>query len=526
MNIVRDRLLRKGDYVYGSFVKPEVVDGFINGVNPGDRKDVLGRFPFSEMSVNEAVGFAREGFRQWRRVPLHDRANAVRRFRDQVARYQEQISQLVTRETGKPIWESRQEVLATIRAMDLFLDEGADRLAPHVLDELGARSDRMPRGIVAMLTPYTFPVLLAGVQSAAAVLAGDVVVYKPSKFTPGVGQLLAELWDGCRLPRGVINMVQGPGAVVGQRLVQHPDLDVLLFTGRYETARAIRQLTTSRVGLPMMLHCGGKACAIVLEDAEPDRAVYEVMVGAFLTAGQRHNSTARVIVTEGIFDTFVDRLVRQTARINVGYGFDHDTFLGPLISENLRTRYRRFTRLLTKEGHDALIEAGPERCERRGFYARPAIYKVNWSQGEPFLGESPPGPTVLLYKVSGWEEAVALHNQIGARIATSIFTDPYSHALEEMRFLIRTGTLNINRGTIGSSNRLSSVGVGTSSNGVAGGLELLAFLTQSRAELVESRAFRGLPVLPGTNWSGLESMDIDLDTDDEELDLNRAMELP
>ncbi len=527
MDDTRDRLLRKGDYVHGSFLKPEVVDGYINGVNPGDRADVLGRFPFSESSVDEAMDFAAIGARAWRRLSLADRCGPVRAFRDLVLRYQERLARLVTRETGKPLWEARQEVIAAIRAIDLFLEEGIRLLAPRVIDDIGARSDRLPRGVVGVLSPYNFPVLVPVRHVAAALMAGNAVVVKPSKFTPGVGQTLAELWDRCRLPRGVFNMVQGPGTIIGQRIVLHPGLDALLLAGSYTTAAAIRQVTIERPELPMSLECGGKGIAIVLDDAELDRAVYEVMVGAFLTAGQRHNSTGRVIVTEGIYDRFVDALVRRSARLSVGYGFDADVFMGPVISENLRARYRRMARSLVAKGHQPLMEAGVEKLDRRGFYARPAIYRVHWDNGHPFLGEEPPGPLLLVYRVSNWEEAAALHNQAVFRPAAALFTRTDSPVLEEMRDRLRTGALNINRGTIGASLRLPSVGLGRSSNGAPTGLEVLRFLTQPRSQLVETRPFEGMPVLPGTHWNTPTEVEAELEDDDLEdtEDVTASLEL-
>ncbi|NOY25559.1 MAG: aldehyde dehydrogenase [Oligoflexia bacterium] len=529
MNDIRDRLLRRGDYVHGSFVKPEVVDGYINGVNPGDRSDVLGRFPFSESSADDAVDFATLGAKVWRRVPLGDRAAAVKRFRDQLARFQEHTAALISREVGKPIWESRQEVLAAIRALDLYLDDGVDRLAPRVIEEIGARSDRLPRGVVGVLGPYNFPLLVPATHCAAAILAGNAVVLKPSKFAPGVGQAIAELWDRCRVPRGVFNLVQGPGSVVGQRLAANPGLDALLFTGSYATATAIRQLTIDRPELPLMIQSGGTGTAIILDDAELDRAVYETTVGAFLTAGQRHNSTGRVVVTEGIYQRFVEGLVRHTMRISIGYAFEPDVFMGPVISENLRTRYRRYARRLTAKGQVALCAAAHDTPGRRGFYVRPAIYRINWDNGHPFLDEEPPGPILLVYQVKNWEEAAALHNQSSYRLATSIFTRLDNPLLPEIADRLRTGALNINRSTIGASLRLPSVGLGRSSNGVSGGLALLDVVTHSRSQLVEARPFDTIARLPGVHWDG-EPTDTtveldDVTEDDDMIDLSSALEV-
>lgn len=503
MDEVRYRLLRKGDYIYGSFLKPETIDGYINGVNPGDKSDILGRFPFSESSVEEAIEYATIGARTWRRVPLNDRANSVRRFRDHVARYQERLAGLITRETGKPVWEARHEVIATVRALDLFLDDGLGHLAPRVIEEIGARSDQMPRGVVSVLAPYVFPLLVPATNTAAAMLAGNAVVFKPSKFTPGVGQSISEIWDRCSLPRGVFNMIQGPGSIIGERLVRHPGGDAVLFTGSFQTATALRRATFERPELPVALHCGGKGIALVLENADLEQAVYEVMVGAFLTGGQRHNSTGRVLVTSKIYDTFIDRLIKQTSALSVGYGFRNDTFMGPLISENYRTRYGRYCKALAQKGHETLLGPGPEKVtRRRGFYAKPAVFRIHWENGSPFLNEEPPGPILLVYKVANWEEAAALHNQAMYRLSTSVFTHPQNPYLPEIRDRLQTGALNLNRGTIGASLRLPSVGLGRSSNGAPSGLELLKTVTYPRAQLLEGRPFQPTSVLPGTNWDG------------------------
>lgn len=515
MDDTRHRIVRKGDYVYGSFFKPEAVDGYINGVNPGDRTDVLGRFSFSEANVDEAVDYARVGGRTWRRTSLNERVAAVRRFRDQTHRYHESLARLITRETGKPMWESRQEVMATVRALDLYLDEGVSLLQPRVIEEIGARSDALPLGVVGILSPYNFPLLVPAQNSAAAILAGNSVVLKPSKFTPSVGQAVAELWDRSKIPRGVFNLIQGPGSVIGQRLVLHPGIDGLVFTGSYSTVHQMRSVLAERPELPTILQTGGKGTAIVLDDADVERSVYEVMVGAFLTSGQRHNSTGRVIVTDGIYDAFINELVEKSSRLVVGYGFRDDVFMGPVVSENLRARYRRYARKLVSLGHQPLLEAGKVDPGERGYYARPAIYRVHWDNGHPFIGEPPPGPLLTVYKVSTWQEAAALHNQSLFRLATSVFGRLDSPVLAEMQGRLRTGALNVNRGTIGASLRLPSIGLGRSSNGMPAGLELLTSLTHARSMLVEGRPFQPAAALPGTRWNEPPQMDPDVEVEDD-----------
>lgn len=507
----RERLLRKGDYVFGSFLKPEKVDGYINAVNPGDRGDLLGRFPFSTASVDDAVSCAETGARSWRRVGLNDRAIAVRRYRDQLVAQQEPLASLLTRENGKPLWEARQEVASAIRAVELFLDEGVNQLAPRSHEDVQARADSVPRGVVGVVSPYNLPVLLGVTTSVAAILAGNAVVMKPSKFTPGVGQLLAELWDRCKLPRGTFNLVQGSGSVVGQRLVGNPRLDALLFAGSFESAREVRRATLDRPELPVLYQCGGKGIALVLEDAELDRTVYEVLIGACLGTGQRHNSTARVLVHERRFDAVAEELTRRAQRLTIGYGFSPETFMGPLISDNLRTRFRKYNKALLAKGHTALLEGDSADVQGfRGNYVRPGVFAVDWQKGTPFLNDEPPGPMILLYKVRDWEEAVDLHNQAVYRLAASVFTRPDNPALPELRDRLRTGVLNLNRGTIGASLRLPSSALGRSSNGLSGGLDMLRVVTYSRASLTESRPFDPTNLVPGVNW-GVGEDDDNLD---------------
>ncbi len=503
MYTIRDRLLRKGDYIYGSFLKPEVVDGYINGINPGDRSDVLGRFPFSEQDVDDAIEYANQGARLWRRVPAPERAAALYRLREALLHLQEHLAILISRENGKPFWEARQEVDATVRLLDVLMEDGVGMLASQVVDEVGARMDRLPRGTVAILTPYNLPLLVPVSHSAMAILAGNAVVLKPSKFTPGVGQAVADLWDRCRLPRGVFNMVQGSGSVIGQRLVVHPGIDMLLFTGSFETAMNVRRAIFDRPELPAVYQCGGKGISIVLDDADIEHAVYEVLVGAFLTTGQRHNSTGRLMVTARIYDAFVERLQEQAQRLRIGYGFEHDVFMGPLISENRRTRYRRYARALASKGHRPILEAGNERIEGyRGFYVRPAIYGVDWESSNPFLNEEPPGPMLLVYKVHDWQEAAALHNQAFYRPVASLFASATNPRVGDMQERLRTGTLNLNRSTLGTYLRLPRVGLGRSGHGMPEGLQLLRHLSYPRSSLAELRAFNPMTLLPGVDWRG------------------------
>jgi succinylglutamic semialdehyde dehydrogenase len=490
------RLVRRGDYLWGSFVRPERVDGYVVGVNPGDKSDVLGRFAFSTTAVDDAVGAARDGLRAWSPTSVDERAAVMLRFVELLEESAEDLAMLITRETGKPVWESREEVASAGRVARLLANDGTRWLKPKVAREGAAWSDMRAHGVCGVITPFAFPLLIPTLHVLAALLAGNTVVFKPSKFTPGVGQALAERLDRCRLPRGAFNMVQGSGAVIGHRIATHPGIDVLLFAGRWSTAAQIRRATADRPELPVLLQTGGKGAAIVCADADLDRAAYDLAVSAFATSGQRHNSTARVFVHRSVAEGFCERLMLRAQELVIGYGFDEGVFLGPLISDEHRARYRKHGKELVAEGHQPLLEAVSAQVEgRRGYYVRPAIY---WLADDSHLGDETVGPLLHVHPVDDDEHAVQLHNRMAYRISSSVFTDLDRADVPGWSARLSTGILNLNRGTIGSSLRLPAVGQGRSANGISADIDLLRFLTTARATLVDRRPFNSTRWVPGT----------------------------
>jgi acyl-CoA reductase-like NAD-dependent aldehyde dehydrogenase len=256
-----------------------------------------------------------------------------------------------------------------------------------------------------------------------------------------------------------------------------------------------------RPELPALYQTGGKAVAYVHEDAPTDRTVYELLVGAFLSCGQRATSTARVIVHRRAWERIVPALVARAQRLHIGYGFDANVFMGPLVSDAQRTRFRKYCRALTAKGHTSLCEGDAlELSGHRGHYVAPGIYEVNWRGGLPFLNEEPPGPLLLVYRVDSIEEGIELHNRAVYRPVTSVFIKQDSPQLPELRDGLRTGAINVNRSTIGASLRLPTAPQGRSGMGLAGGIELMRHVTYPRAGIVEHRPFDPAHLVPGVEW--------------------------
>ena len=238
----------------------------------------------------------------------------------------------------------------------------------------------------------------------------------------------------------------------------------------------------------------------------------------------RDGDIARAIVHESVWDEFCERIVKQTQQLRLGYGFDDEVFMGPLISENGRSRFRRYGRAVTSKGNEVLLGGTSRtRMSRRGFYVTPAIYAIDWREGSSFLNEEPPGPTLLLYKVSSTDEAVALHNQAHYRLATSLFPKPDAKGLPHLVDRLRTGSLYLNRGTTHSVLPLEAVGLGRSSSGQTGGLGLLRMLTYPRAQVVATESFDEEDTLPGTNWED-ENTDIPRVEVEAEMDVSAMLE--
>lgn len=427
-------LLRKGDYICGSFVKASNTSGFINDSNPGDRTDQIGRYPFSLQNAKEAILFAEESQKEWKNSPLKQRMEVVSHYQEQLEERSKILSATLSREIGIPAWEAKQEVASAYKVIDNLISI-ANRIHNESHQEVvtDALSKTMTNievqlqslGVVCMLTPFSQPLLVSTLFSCASLLMGNSVVHKPSKYSPGVGQAVADLWDRCKLPRGVYNMVQGPGSHIGKYLISHPKVHATLFAGGYNTATEILHNKPPAPHHNFIGVYGGKSSAIVLDQPEDaiENTVREVLSGAVRYTGQRPGSISRVFIVKEMVDMLIDTLAESLDQIKVGYGTEKESFLGPMISEHWRNRYHRYGHTLYSNGHTPIRPVENLDNKYKGYYVRPALYKVNWTNGSTMVDEDPPGPIILVYEVKDFAEAIQLHNKISFRRQVSVFGD-------------------------------------------------------------------------------------------------------
>ena len=496
--------VRKGNYLNGSFVKLPDVDGYINSVNPGNLEDRVGRFPFTRSAVAPAVGFSRDAFPAWHKTRIEARAEPILRLRAQLAENIDLVAWTIARETGKPRWEAHAEVLATIKRIDVTLEEGAPLLQGWRPPGLAGGCEFHPRGVVAVLGTYAMPLLSPVAHIVPALLAGNTVILKPSKYVPAVGQIIAELMDRARFPRGVFGMILGNGKSVGARLADHRDVDALHLDGALETAQQLRKRLLRQPWKRQVFNACGRGTAIVLDDADLDKAAYEVAYGACLTAGQRRSSTARVIVTRKIADTFVDRLAQGLDSMRIGNGLTEEVFLGPLVSETARRRFLAYVRSVAKAGHEVIRKGERVRREPGGYYVRPSLVRIDPGAWRTYpTAEDIVGPALEVFVADDFDDALSIHNRSISGLVTSVFTQSRS-LVEEARYQLRVGNVNWNRATVIISARLPLDGQRASGSGAPMGIFAVRTCAYPMSFVEDTRPFDPETVMPGIQWPRLD----------------------
>ena len=490
----------KGSYVDGAFQVPKDAEGAIRDVNPGDPDDVVAEFPWRADTLDAAVDAAKRAFPAWRDTPFEKRAELLRRYADAVTRNAERIAQCISREMGKVLWEARGEAKAMAGKVAITLEDGM-RLVDDVQPEgVKGRVRYLPRGVLAVIGPFNFPGHLPNGHIVPALATGNTVVFKPASHTPGVAQIMAECFDEAGFPPGVFNVVVVPGRH-GDRLVGHPDVDGVLFTGSTEVGMHIEKVTLDQPGKITALEMGGKNPAIVLDDAPFDQSLYEVLTGAYLTSGQRCTATSRVICQRGIADEFAERLAAATRKLGLGPQYGEGVFMGPLVDARAADDFDAWQRTAREEGAEELVAGGRQQDPpvAGGAYVRPSVHRVAKVDAESrYQREELFAPDTCIYTVDAIDEAIALAEDTVYGLACSIFSQSENAYLEVVK-RVRAGVINWNRSTVGANSRLPFGGMKASGNGHPAGLFSTLYCTYPVASLEEDKPFDPSALSPGVD---------------------------
>ena len=470
------------NYIGGQWVDAQSGETF-ESRNPARQSDLVGRFPLSgRADVDAAVQAAREAFETWRLVPAPKRGEILKRVGDLLTERKNEIAFEMTREMGKPHFETKGDVQEAIDTAYYAMTMGRQLFGHTVPSEMNNKFNmtvRRPIGVCGLITAWNFPVAVPTWKMFPAILSGNTVVFKPSEDAPHSGMLLVKVMEDAGVPPGVVNLVQGAGAT-GQAIVEHDDVAALSFTGSSETGAALAQRAAAdhkRVSLEM----GGKNPAIVMEDADLDLAMEGLIWGAYGTTGQRCTATSRLIVHEDVHDELVERVIAKAKELRLGYGNDADVDMGPLINQKALGKVSGYMDVARQDG--ATVALGGEAATGDGlddgFFFQPTLF-TDVTRDMRVAREEIFGPVLSVIKVSSFDEAISVANDVQYGLSSAVYTRDIARAFQALRD-IDAGITYVNGPTIGAEAHMSFGGVKATGNGHReGGWEVYDFYTETK----------------------------------------------
>ncbi|HEY8175622.1 MAG TPA: aldehyde dehydrogenase family protein [Gemmatimonadaceae bacterium] len=476
------------NFIGGKWQEPSSGDYFENR-NPANWDDVIGKFPLSNAKdVDCAVQSAQRGFEIWRATPAPARGDVLRKVGDVMTKRKEEIADLMTREMGKPLTETRGDVQEGIDTAYYAASEGRrlfGKTVPSELRSKWAMSFRRPIGVCGLVTPFNFPMAIPTWKAFPALTCGNAVILKPAEDVPHTATALVECLLEAGLPPEVIQLVHGQGEVAGKALVEHPRVPVISFTGSTETGRIVGE-TCGRMHKRLSLEMGGKNAMIVLDDANLELALDGVLWGAFGTTGQRCTATSRLVLQDGVHDELLSRLVDRVRALKLGDGRAKGTDVGPLINESALKKVEQYVDIGVKEGADLLI--GGKRAvgsgKENGFFFEPTIF-ARVKPGMRIEQEEIFGPVLSVMRVTTVDEAFAINNGVKYGLSSSVYTHDIDVAFRAQNEL-ENGITYVNAPTIGAEAHLPFGGVKQTGNGHReGGWEVYEFYSETKVGYVD-----------------------------------------
>jgi aldehyde dehydrogenase (NAD+) len=448
-------------------------ENFINGkwthrvdfptINPAN-EEILGYFPAStDEEVSEAITAAKTAFKSWSKVSRVVRADYFFKLAQLIERDKESLAKTISLETGKNLNESNAEVIEALHMCQLVFGSGRTQCGSLFASEIAAKDAyviRKPKGVVGVISPWNFPLAIGSFWSSGpAIVEGNCVVHKPSELTPYIAQSVAELYEEAGFPEGVYNLVHGDGAV-GAKVVHHPDVNCILFTGSYNVGQSIQQVCVNEAHKSCSCEMGSKSATIVFDDGNQDLALEVAIASAFKLSGQRCVSSGRILVQRSVYNNFCDSFVAKAGQLATGDPFEKPTpYYGPLISEEQRVRVENYNQLIDT----GMIMLMGKRLERKGFYLTPHVYKAAWGEHR-YLKEEVFGPHVALVPFTDVDEAISIYNDTAYGLALGVVTDDF-RKMRKCRDECRAGMIYLNSGSIAAESSLPFGGFGKSGNG-------------------------------------------------------------
>ena len=412
--------------------------------------------------VDDIVARARTGWPRWAAQPVAFRIETLRRFVNVVCAHEEELADLIARETGKPLWDARTEVTAVMAKIDTSVAAYSERTGQRRLEaNLGARQSvrHKPHGVMAVLGPYNFPAHLPNGHIIPALLAGNAVIFKPSEKTPAVGEMLVRFYHEAGVPTDAVQLLLG-GAEEGKALAAHADVAGILFTGSAQTGIAINRQFATQPGKILALEMGGNNPLVVWDTPEIGAAAALVIQSAFLSSGQRCTAASRLIVRDAMADALIAEVKKLADRLIVDHPHaDPQPYMGPVIDNPTADGLTEsFLYLMSHGGRPIKHMVRPQ----KGLpFLTPAIIDVTAMKERPDVELF--GPLLQIVRVPDFETAIAEANSSRYGLSASLVGgSPEQYA--QFWGNVRAGVINWNRPTNGASGTAPFGGVGVSGN--------------------------------------------------------------
>ena len=451
--------------------------------NPARKTESVGEFQTSTAEdATVAVEAARAALPGWANTPAPGRASVLFRALEIMGRRADEIARTITTEEGKPIGDAIGEVKRAMNIIEYAAGEGRRMFGyttPSELPNTVAYTIKRPLGVVGIITPWNFPIAIPAWKIAPALICGNALVFKPASSTPLSAVMLVEVFEEAGLPPGVLNLVTGPGAQVGNALVENTGVNGISFTGSTEIGTDLYAKSAQRLK-KVQAEMGGKNAVILLADADMDKALGGIVQGAFGSTGQRCTATSRVIVEEEVYDQFMEGLIDRTSKLKIGDGIDPAMDVAPLSSQSQYDKVLEYIGVGTEEGaHLAYGGHGLTEGEySQGFYVEPTVF-TDVSPDMRIAREEIFGPVLTVFKVRSLEDAIQISNSVEFGLSSSVYTKDLTRAFEYIN-TVETGMVHVNAPTLGGEVHLPFGGLKASGVGQREqGTEAFDFFTET-----------------------------------------------
>tara|TARA_R100000008_G_scaffold86009_1_gene77505 strand:+ start:603 stop:2081 length:1479 start_codon:yes stop_codon:yes gene_type:complete len=452
------------NYVDGSWRLAESRSSF-NNINPCNCETIGLYINTSHSEVDHTCEIAKEAFKEWKSISRFKRADYMLKVAEIIERRKEELAECISLETGKNYNESIAEVNEALHMAQYAFSLGRMPYGEAIASEISEKDSymlRKPKGLVAIISPWNFPLAIGAYWCAApALVEGNTVILKPSEDAPYSSQLATEIYEEAGIPAGVFNLIHGDGKV-GDWLANNDLVDHICFTGSAEVGQHIRRVCANSWHKTCSCEMGSKSAVIVFNDANFDLAVSASLASSFKLSGQRCVSAGRIIVQRGIYDRFVESFKHFASNIKGGDPFvEQPEYMGPLINEQQLNRVLKYNELVFNDPQARVVVKGEK--SDAGWYVSPTVYATEWRDA-PYLKEEVFGPHVAIIPFDTIDDAIRIYNDTDYGLAVGVITEDFKKA-RICRDSCDYGMCYWNGGSIAAESHMAFGGVKKSGNG-------------------------------------------------------------